>query len=62
MMSSLVILLVTYLSNSGIVFGFEEEIDGYFVGEQQGAKNIFDPQSVSIKTPSLQLAASRQVS
>ena len=56
------ILLVTYLSNVGIVFGFEAEIEGYFVGDQQGAKDIFDPQSVSIKTPSLQLAASRQVS
>ncbi len=62
MMGHLVILLVICFSNTVKVLGFEEEIEGYLVGQQQEAKEIIETQSVLKTSSLLQLAASRQVS
>ena len=61
MMGYLVIILVICFSSPIKVFGFEEEIEGYIVGQQEEAKEIIETQSVLKPSSLLQLAASRQV-
>ena len=61
MMASRGILLVTCFIYSEVVCGFEEEVEGYVAGQGLKAKDNVETQSVLTKTPSIQLAASRQV-
>ena len=61
MMGYLVIILVICFSNPMKVLGFEEEIEGYIVGQPKEAKEVIETQSVIKPSSLLQLAASRQV-
>ena len=60
-MDSLMILLVTFVSNSAEVRGFEEDIEGYVAGQQLSVRDNVETQSILAEAPSAQLAASRQV-
>ena len=55
------IVLVIYFCHLDAVLSFEEEVEGYSVGQKQDARVSDSVETKAAQRPVLQLAASRQV-
>ena len=61
MKSSRVIVFVICFCHLDAVLSFEEEVEGYLVGQKHDARVSDSVETKAVQRPVLQLAASRQV-